>query len=617
MTNAFPNPNVERLSITALFPYNLEGQGKMPLRAFQEKMIEQKLELPDGWEERLPEELSAYRLDRWFFREVRNLLFDDQSAGSWDSRKFRWVRHPKYQDKLNIQNDTSLSIAIVNVNDLIRGKNPAKLKVKVLGPVKKLELFALFGEIGTGIVGVRWRQEKISLQTALEAVHFSSLSEGSVSVVAFIPNSNSKFSEIRKAENEERLKRYEIQKGTDSNHNHATSIGSLSAENSENLEAREPIDENQKDTSLSFTATLENLKDCLVLPPIMDGVQIPSIVDRIWDDLSSPFKLPGKDLATKGRVPLAVNIDLKERGTLHYNQDDQEWRQIEWLCSRFLRHPGALGPDKKWVYPLQGGVDADPAVVSIRPTGTRGIHLSSEGLMSVGCLATDFDNDWHVRLANEYFFAYLIALHQSIVLQNISWRSFSRTSGSKDAQEDHDNLFEMFKAFDTAYNFSRVSNHVTMQSVYEAARKTLGVHETTEEVRSELRNWIESEQREEQRNLNALAVIAILVSAATYFISLNLETFTRDSNIRSMSIKAAFWLGVPTLLVILVTIINKTMKNHLDRALSYILGRSWRKKFGIWFAKLFSQTLKRSPRWLVQWFEKLKTKQSKTQQEGK
>jgi hypothetical protein len=532
MENPFLLQKVKRLTVTALFPYNLEESGNAGISSFQEKMREGG-KLPDGWEERDSGELKTFRLGRWFFREVQNLLFNDSDH---TTRKMRWLRYPHYQRKLDEKQGRPLYIVVLN--PFIEGKQADEYKVRVLGPVKDLELFALAAEIGTMTLGVRWRQDNLALQAAMDTIHFSSLTDGSQSLIAFISGNNEKlFAELKPPRD------------------------NTAAQASE------------KDTLLTFTATKEELADCLLLPPV-DYVKVfPSIVDQIWKEMESPFSLPGKYLATKGRVPLVVNLDLEEEKLFLESEGAREqWRQLEWLCSRFFRHPKASGPGKTWVYPLPEGTTTDSPIATIRPTGTRGIHLSSEGLMSIGFLGTDFDNEWHLRMANEYFFAYIIALEQSIILQGISWRSYSRGNDAQARKDDPDCLFKFFTEFDTSYNFSRISNHGTIQSVYEAARKTLGVAETIQEVRSELQDWIEYEQREEQQNLNALAVIAILVSAATFIISLNLKTFTNDSAI-AVDSRKVFFLVVPTLIVVITALVNGVMRRHLNRALKYLFGK--------------------------------------------
>lgn len=547
MNASFPNPVVKNLSITALFPYNIETPNpclgrENRLDEFRKRLQNKNLRLPDGWHDRGPDDFRKHRLDRWFYREIRCLLIgNDDNDGIrnpaasgkdfFSSARFRWLTHPQYHVKLS---GSRLYVALIK--GLSPNKTPETMNVDILGKVSDMELIGLFSDIGTAILAVRWTLVDLRLREALDAIHHSSLVEESTSAIAIISDHNEVIRSLRKTANDKN-------------------------------------EGNAGKGRFRFQSTPDKLKeDCLLVPPIYsEGTGgLPSLILRMREDLFNAFDVPAYYSASRGRIPVVVNLDLDHHSkseTLTVN--DSQWRQIEWLCARLMRHPAAT--DKGWIVPPDEKY-TDPAIVTIRPTGSRSLYLSSEGFVSLGLLATEFDANWNARMKQEYFITYLIALHQSMVLQHISWLSFNRSFTGKTSETAyHDSLFRMFREFDTSFCFTRISNHVNIQAVYEATRKVLGVTANSEEVRSELQNWIDSELREEQRNLNALAVIAILFSSAVFLPSLNFTIFNRDSAI-SASEWNGLWYWIPAALTLVFSVCTKRIREHWTRAIRYLIG---------------------------------------------
>lgn len=213
----------------------------------------------------------------------------------------------------------------------------------------------------------------------------------------------------------------------------------------------------------------------------------------------------------------------------------------------------------------------EPRVRTLRVAGARRFHLSCDGFLAISTSddAWEFER-WPKRVEAEYTMCYALALLQSVVVQDISWRAYSRASRRRDSLEKHNALlYRRFCEFDTTYNFTRVSQQSNVQSVYELSRAALGVPELTAEVREELSMWIEGETQKEQRALNAMAVIALLSTMATAIIGLNVKEFSGDAALTSSS----RWFWGPIVVAIVAVAVTRRGRRSVALAAKYLWGR--------------------------------------------
>lgn len=208
-------------------------------------------------------------------------------------------------------------------------------------------------------------------------------------------------------------------------------------------------------------------------------------------------------------------------------------------------------------------------------TRAQRIHLSCAGMVAWGYCETNFDvSHWNERLDREYFLTFVLALHQNLCLQDLSWKSYSHADDSR----DNEVLNKLFREFTTDYDFSIASHQFNIQRVYRTARDVLGVERLSEEVRAELAHWLESESREEQRLLNSVAVIAFLLGLGTWFVGLDLSYFNNDSMVTlgwdEGRPSAYAWMLLPFLVIIAISATSRGLRQH------------WRRFGGLLFRKL-------------------------------
>lgn len=293
-------------------------------------------------------------------------------------------------------------------------------------------------------------------------------------------------------------------------------------------------------------------------------------------------------VATKGKVPVA-SMYVIDPATAGANLE--ALRVLEGLAARCLRHP-ASSP----IVPLPlRDIEAEEFQV-FRVSGSQTFYISCEGLCAFGSNATMFDERfWPQRVGSEYLLTFLLVLHQALICQDISWKSYTDANRTREQQGAHkarstEALIKQFHEFNTDYNFSVISHQYNIQRLYRCARVALGVERTIGGIHSELMAWLEAESREEQQALNSLAVFSILFSAAALFSNCNLNEFNKDARLSfSQAItgkapppedadrtsSALGWFVAPTLAVVLFTFVmarRGSLGRHLRRIRRLFLG---------------------------------------------
>ena len=170
---------------------------------------------------------------------------------------------------------------------------------------------------------------------------------------------------------------------------------------------------------------------------------------------------------------------------------------------------------------------------TIHVTGDHRVHLSCESILSFGQDLTDYPQDWKSRWGTDYFLCFLIAYHQSILCQELSWSSFKKSS-----ERDLGELNERFINYCTYYDFSLISSQLNHQKIYRVAREVLGVPGITGEVGEEIKARLDTQRNEQQQrfnesqaNFNSLAVLFFLLGCTTFLLNLNLKPFSSDAEI--------------------------------------------------------------------------------------
>jgi hypothetical protein len=254
-----------------------------------------------------------------------------------------------------------------------------------------------------------------------------------------------------------------------------------------------------------------------------------SLPERLCERITRQLGPYKTYVATKGKVPVASMYVIDPSTT---GADVEALRVLEGLAARSLRHP-ASSP----IVPLPlRDIEAEEFQV-FRVSGSQTFYISCEGLCAFGSNATLFDERfWPQRVGSEYLLTFLLVLHQALICQDISWKSYTDANQSREKEgprnaRNTEALIKQFHEFNTDYNFSVISHQYNIQRLYRCARVALGVERTISGIHSELMAWLEAESREEQQALNSLAVFSILFSAAALFANCNLNEFNKDARL--------------------------------------------------------------------------------------
>ena len=244
-----------------------------------------------------------------------------------------------------------------------------------------------------------------------------------------------------------------------------------------------------------------------------------------------------------------------------YNSESPSVEHLEFLCARCLRHPQSSNVKPLLPQKLEGD-----EFKSFNVTGSQRVYLSCENALSVGVDETEFSKPWQDRWDNDYFLCHLIAYHQSILCQELSWSSFSKTNNKGEEKRNLDELNERYIEFCTHYDFSIISSQLNHQRTYRISREVLGVCQSSEEVSDEIqtriehqRNKLQDQFNDKQQAFNSLAVLFFILGCSTFLINLNIKTFNNDAivkwdfsgNTLSQRLES-LWLWVPISLSIIL-----------------------------------------------------------------
>ena len=233
-------------------------------------------------------------------------------------------------------------------------------------------------------------------------------------------------------------------------------------------------------------------------------------------------------------------------------------------------------------------------------SGSQRIHLSCESALSFGINLTNYSEPWQDRWGSGFLLCYLIAYHQSILCQELSWSSFKKSVESDvDDSRDLSVLNHRFIEYCTHYDFSVISIQLNQQRLYRMSREVLGVPAIAKEVGDEIQTRLDTQRNElqekfnerqqafndvqvefveqqkkfltSQENFNSLAVVFFLLGCTTFLLNLNLKPFSSDAEIAwdfSEGMES-LWLWIPVTLTIMLLVVPQIRK-HLFRVLKLL-----------------------------------------------
>ena len=228
---------------------------------------------------------------------------------------------------------------------------------------------------------------------------------------------------------------------------------------------------------------------------------------------------------------------------------------IESLYARCMRHPSTSE-----IVPVPYQDFQGDEFKSLSITGSQRVHLSCENALAFGVDETGFSPQWLPKWRFEYLTTYLIAFHQSVLAQDLSWSSFKEV----DENRNNEVLNQRFQQYMTNFDFSVVSNNLNHQKVYRTAREVLGVIKMNSEIENELNSWLNTLQNEKQDRFNSIAAVFLILGLSTFVINLNLKPFTNDAEIHPFKDWDALWFWIPLALGFLLLLLPSVQKHFIS-----------------------------------------------------
>lgn len=540
-------PNLLRYNLWMVYPYIMRG-------ADQESTSTAALQgsLPPGWQAQAPESLAAHNLGRWFYREVRTLFLPDTAGpgpgGGQEcplTPKFRWIKLVELPGWFKGDELGNWRVALarparrsdrkleaITLDQQPAGETPCSRAVltRIWGQ-PSVSVFGLLSTAGALLLVVRLEvKNPFELRAAMLLNHHAGHADGGDISVTLVP------------------------------HVLASRISSCTSG-----DARpEPVllDEAAAATCLSLSTPPDEMRRAPLRLNSMPHLLTAPLFERL-DCTRDSY------LAAGGRLPVASSMLLSHR------EGQAEDRQLEWLCARFHRHP-----DDSRIIPVPEELDSQEDQLTVHVTGSQRFHVSSEGMLAFGHGATDFDRStWTSRVANEYLATWLIAQHQNLLLQDLSWRSYTQRT-ARGGRRTAERLLRQYRVFSTDFNFEAVSPQLNVQRLYSASRSAMHIARVAELVRGEVMEWLSIEERSEQRALNSLAVLALLFGLATLFTGIGLTHFNADAKLDPLVLTGSgdtvsgLWLWIPLALVLVLIGVVPKLRSHVVNALRYVSGRT-------------------------------------------
>ena len=257
--------------------------------------------------------------------------------------------------------------------------------------------------------------------------------------------------------------------------------------------------------------------------------------------------------ASRGRTSLFSSILFSKD---EYSRMGKEERAgIESLYARCMRHPSTSE-----IVPIPHKDFQCDEFKSLSITGSQRVHLSCENALAFGVDETEFSSQWLPKWRSEYLTTFLIAFHQSVLAQDLSWSSFKEVGSDR----NNEVLNKRFQQYMTNFDFSVVSNNLNHQKVYRTAREVLGVIKMNSEIEVELTSWLSTQRNEKQEGFNSIAAVFLILGLSTFIVNLNLKPFTSDAEIHPLNGWDALWFWVPLALGFSLIFLKSVRKHFIN-----------------------------------------------------
>ena len=257
--------------------------------------------------------------------------------------------------------------------------------------------------------------------------------------------------------------------------------------------------------------------------------------------------------ASRGRTSLFSTFFFRKKEYSRMGKGERVG--IESLYARCMRHPSTSE-----IVPVSYQDFQGDEFKSLSITGSQRVHLSCENALAFGVDETDFSSQWLPKWRSEYLTTYLIAFHQSVLAQDLSWSSFKEVGSNRNNKV----LNQRFQQYMTNFDFSVVSNNLNHQKVYRTAREVLGVIKMNSEIEDELTSWLSTQQNEKQEGFNSIAAVFLILGLSTFVINLNLKPFTNDAEIHPFKNWDALWFWIPLALGFSLLFLESVRKHFIS-----------------------------------------------------
>ncbi len=548
--------------------------------------VVEKFEMPrdSGFICEAPEDaLRRGNLDRWLLKEPRALFRRDKDEASGEipskSPRVGWVKW--VQNKFEMENSPErwISPSGIHFQDCEIGLlDSKKTRLKIIPSKIKIESFAFVSKMGVILLITKIKPSKISLREAMRLNYHLAHSENHGLIPVLVPKEVRKMRFLSSALEEE-------------------------FENSEDYSYSVPLDHAEKCLKLWPLGEKKNDEqqdDLISWGEDNQKIKLESFNHLIKEDIIKQLsKEYGKEIQTygtsRGRSHLYSNYLLPENHALSSVQ--LEW--LEGLCAQCMRHPAT-----SQIVPLPVKALISKEFQKLNITGSQRSYLSCEGAVSFGVAETGYSTEWQNRWSNDYVLCHLIAYHQSILCQELSWSSYTRPSVEQGNTEEIRNLKDLsdrYIEFCTHYDFSMISTQRKHQMIYRVSREVLGVVDSIKEVADEIESRLSKARNEFQDNLsekqdafnslavisskkqeafNSLAVIFFLLGCSTFLINLNITLFSEDAVVAwdfhgdSLGQKLqSLWFWGP-IGISFLSLLHPTIRRHFSQVLKLLFSKS-------------------------------------------
>ena len=416
-------------------------------------MIEGFSDIPD-------EELDRYKLDRWFVRGARELLRADAPR-----RAIRWLRSSDSIPSVLGFDPREARLGIVE-----RERTGETYRLDLVPGYVGIDIMAFCTRAGVLLWVLRLSSKKsVPIERCMEVNHLLAHANDSHRKLVLVPPSLART--VGRPDEASPHPAAPPKKSSFSADELSTALGLGATANDE-----------PQGEPLSFLRSLPN-----------------ELCRRVALSRPRPEEGVSTSLAFYGRTPIFAHLSVDPEELASFGERAPV---LEGLAARCQRHP-----DETDVRGLAPPAMQGPSFTSFPVTGTQRFHVSCEGVVVYGQLATEFDRStWPTRVGREYLLTYLIALHQSVVCQLLSWRSQRRLDDPHRTEQLMLQLQEYLACFEATV----LSNQVNIQRLYSACRFVTKTKEVVDQLQREVRGWQELEFSRDRRFFNALGVLGCL-----------------------------------------------------------------------------------------------------------